>query len=126
MRVSERIPSKSLEEGRSTAPASPPRELMPTGGADRSSESVGPPPGPFERLVQIVRANEQLFRELQRVATQLARARAYLTRPGCRTALGVLAWERAKTKHAVVLARLRANRIEALQILKSPHRSGSA
>ena len=77
----------------------------------------GGPPNPFERLVQIMKENDDLLAALRQLGARLAQARAYLAEPGCNAALGNANLLRVKTKHSCVLVLLRANRIEAQRIL---------
>ena len=74
-------------------------------------------PNPFARLVQILKMNERLLGELQRLNGQLEEARDYLVRPGCNVVLGMATLDRAKRRRSAVLCRLRAHRIEADRIL---------
>ena len=74
-------------------------------------------PTPFGRLVQITRDNDRLFAEMGALAVRLRRARAYLMEPGCNALFGRACLDRAKRRYALALLNLRANRIEALQIL---------
>jgi hypothetical protein len=74
-------------------------------------------PNPFERLVQILKMNERLLGELQRLNGRLGEARDYLVRPGCNVVLGMATLARAKRRRSAVLCRLRAHRIEADRIL---------
>ena len=80
--------------------------------ADEPSE-----PNPFERLVQILKLNERLLGELQRLNGRLDQARDYLVRPACNVVLGMATLDRVKRRRSAVLCRLRAHRIEADRIL---------
>lgn len=74
-------------------------------------------PNPFEQLVRILRMNERLLGELQRLNGRLDQARDYLVRPGANVVLGMATLARAKQRRSAVLCRLRAHRIEADRIL---------
>jgi hypothetical protein len=84
-----------------------------------------PTSNPFERLVQILRMNERLLGELQRLNGRLEEARDYLARPGGNVALGMAVLGRAKRRRSAVLCRLRAQRIEADRILGGRLRRGA-
>ncbi len=75
------------------------------------------PDNDFGRMVRLVQSNEQLFAALQANRVGVAEVRAYLARPDANAVLGRARLERLKAKHSAVLARLRANRIEARQLL---------
>ncbi|MBX6313856.1 MAG: hypothetical protein IRY99_13210, partial [Isosphaeraceae bacterium] len=77
-------------------------------------------PNPLERLIQIVRSNDYLLDELGRLRDRLACARAYLTQPGCNLVLGRANLDWLRAKRAGLLAQLRANRLEACQLLNLP------
>ena len=82
--------------------------------------SVPTPPiasNPLERLAQLVVSNDRLMDELVTSRTRIVAARAYLDNPGCHARFGSAHLERCRTKHSGILAQLRANRIEALQLL---------
>jgi len=91
-------------------------ELNPVYGKTRSAMETSAS-NPFERLVQILRMNERLLGELQRLNGQLEEARDYLARPGCNVVLGMATLGRAKRRRSAVLCRLRAHRREADRIL---------
>ncbi len=75
---------------------------------------------PLERLAQIMRSNDRLMDELAVGRERVARARAYLDEPTCNARFGAAHLDRCRAKHAGVLAQLRANRIEALDLLAGP------
>src|SRR4051812_20948456 len=62
--------------------------------------STGEGPDVLERLVQIMRSNERLFAELQGLAGQINRARAYLAEPGAHAAIGEAHLGRLRTKYS--------------------------
>jgi hypothetical protein len=71
----------------------------------------------FGRLVRLVRENERLLSELDRVRGQSQRAWAYLGEPGSNPALAMAQLERLRMRRSAVLAHLRANRVEARALL---------
>ena len=72
---------------------------------------------PLERLAQLMNSNERLMDELAASRLRISDARAYLDVPGCNVRFGEAHLERCRTRHSGILAQLRANRIEALQLL---------
>ncbi|QDV38346.1 hypothetical protein [Tautonia plasticadhaerens] len=86
-------------------------------GEGRAGQSTG---DEFGRLVRLVRENERLLAELDRVRGQCRRAWAYLGEPGCNAALAMAQLERARLRRSAVLAHLRANRVEARALLGRP------
>jgi hypothetical protein len=70
-----------------------------------------------ERLVQIWSSNEQEFAELRALRIKMQRTRAYLASPGCHQLLGRAYLERMEKAHREHLARLRANRREAWELV---------
>jgi hypothetical protein len=72
---------------------------------------------PLERLIQIMQSNDRLMEELAASRDRIARARAYLDEPGRNARMGSAHLERCRVKHSGILARLRANRVEALGLL---------
>jgi hypothetical protein len=70
-----------------------------------------------ERLVQIWSSNEQEFAELRALRLKMAQARNYLASPGCHQLLGRANLERLETLHRKHLARLRANRRAAWELV---------
>jgi hypothetical protein len=89
------------------------------------SPTLLPPPAEngFERLVRLVRDNEHLFEQARELRVRLNRARTYLAEPQSNPILGHAQLNRLRNQHSGVLARLRANRIEAQELLAhtSPH-----
>ncbi len=83
----------------------------------RRSEPVAPASNPLERLAQLVIANDRLIDELTRSRARIVAALTYLDEPGCHARFGSAHLERCRDRHAAILAELRANRIEALQLL---------
>lgn len=73
--------------------------------------------GPFERLVQITRSNDDLLGELAVARRRVARAEAYAVDPRSRGRLGRALVAHARERQAAILDRLRANRREAMAIL---------
>jgi hypothetical protein len=72
---------------------------------------------PLERLSQLMNSNERLMDDLATSRLRISDARAYLDVPGCNVRFGEAHLERCRTRHSGILAQLRANRIEALQLL---------
>ncbi|RUL87251.1 hypothetical protein TsocGM_13590 [Tautonia sociabilis] len=71
----------------------------------------------FGRLVRLVRENERLHAELEAVRVRTNRAWAYLSEPGCNAALAMAQLDRLRLRRSALLAHLRANRIEARELL---------
>jgi hypothetical protein len=70
-----------------------------------------------DRLVQIWSSNEQELAELRALRVKMAQTRAYLASPGCNRLLGNACLERLETLHRKHLARLRANRRAAWELV---------
>ncbi len=70
-----------------------------------------------EQLAQIWTSNERDLAELRGLRPKVAQARAYLASPGCNRSLGLSYLERLETTRRIHLARLRANRRSAWQLL---------
>jgi hypothetical protein len=86
--------------------------------ANPQADAVPPtPPNPLERLAQLVIFNDRLMDELVISRARIVAARSYLDRPGCNARFGSAHLERCRWKHSGILAQLRANRIEALDLL---------
>jgi hypothetical protein len=86
--------------------------------ADPSSSLPStPPPNPLERLAQLVHANDRLIDDLTSSRARIVAALTYLDKPDCNIAFGSAHLQRCRTRHARILAQLRANRIEALDLL---------
>jgi len=86
----------------------------------RTPESESSPRPIFlvaDRLVQIWSSNEQEFAELRALRLKTAQTRAYLASPGCNRLLGNACLERLETLHRKHLARLRANRRAAWELM---------
>jgi hypothetical protein len=75
------------------------------------------PPNLFEQIVRLVQSNERLFAERDALVAKLGRARAHLAEPGCNRNFAMAHLKHLKLKHSSVLALLRANRLQARQIL---------
>jgi hypothetical protein len=71
----------------------------------------------LERLSQLMLSNDRLMDELVTSRARIVAARNYLDRVDCNPRFGSAHLERCRTKHSGILAQLRANRIEALQLL---------
>jgi hypothetical protein len=72
---------------------------------------------PLERLTQLLHSNDRLMAALASSRERIASARAYLDAPDCNRRFAEAHLDRARARHSSILARLRANRIEALEIL---------
>jgi hypothetical protein len=72
---------------------------------------------PLGRLIQIVRVNEHLLRELGGLNRRLDRAHLYLARPDSNPRFALSCIDHIRQKRSALLAHLRANRIESDQIL---------
>lgn len=70
-----------------------------------------------DRLVQIWSSNEREFAELRALRLKMARTRAYLASAGCNRLLGHACLERLETLRRKHLARLRANRRAAWELM---------
>ena len=85
------------------------------------TRGTNPSPRPIflvaDRLVQLWSSNEQEFAELRALRLKMARTRAYLASPGCNRLLGDANLERLETLHREHLARLRANRRAAWELV---------
>jgi hypothetical protein len=77
---------------------------------------------PLERLAQLVNANDRLIDDLASSRARIVAALVYLDKPDCNARLGSAHLHRCRKRHAGILAQLRANRIEALQLLGKPIR----
>jgi hypothetical protein len=87
----------------------------------RTSENLAlASPNPLERLAQLVTANDRLIDDLATSRTRIVAALTYLDKPDCNPRFGSVHLERCRTRHAAILAKLRANRIEALHLLGKP------
>ncbi|CAN5602598.1 hypothetical protein BH23PLA1_BH23PLA1_14290 [soil metagenome] len=71
----------------------------------------------FGRAVRLVQDNERLFAALHATTIQLRRARIYLADPTSNPTLAKLHLDRIRTRRSGILAQLRANRIEAQDLL---------
>ena len=70
-----------------------------------------------DRLVQIWSSNEREFAGLRALRVKMAQTRAYLASPGCNRLLGNACLERLEMLHRKHLARLRANRRAAWELI---------
>ncbi len=114
-------PSGSPFDGNPTTsreanPGRPPRFEAVEGG-DRRERAVAAGSNDFERMVRLLKSNESLFEELRALRRRIQGVRAYLADPSGNPAVGRAFYTRLRAKHSGVLALLRANRIEAQQIL---------
>ncbi len=83
----------------------------------RGHDDGAKPANRLERLIQIMRSNERLMADLAASRERIDRARAYLDAPGSNARFGSAHLDRCRGKHSAILAGLRANRIEALDLL---------
>jgi hypothetical protein len=68
-------------------------------------------------MVGLLRRGERLLAELRACRARIAEARAYLDRPDANPTLGLARLEQLRAKHSGWLALLRAQRIEARDLL---------
>jgi hypothetical protein len=80
-------------------------------------------PNPLERLIRIVRQNDELLARLEEQGRRLARARAYADDPESSPALGAALVDHARSGYMHILDVLRANRAEAFGILRACERA---
>jgi hypothetical protein len=95
-------------------------QIQPAPGRPRHEKSKLTPAvasNPLERLAQLMNSNERLMDELATSRLRISDARAALDVPGCNVRFGEAHLERSRIKHSGILAQLRANRIESLQLL---------
>ncbi len=96
------------------------RAMIPANGnkmADRGPE--GETSNPLARLIRIVRQNDDLLERLEAQGLRLARARAYADDPMSNPTLGTALVDHARRGYVRLLDILRANRAEALGILRA-------
>jgi hypothetical protein len=94
-----------------------PESGLPCGTPDQAGATA------FGRIVALYQSNELLLSALQKVKKNQNSARAYLETSGSNPALAEAYLLQLKAKHSAVLTMLRANRIQARQVLDRP-RSG--
>jgi len=73
----------------------------------------------FAKLARLVRSNDRLLKELRALRPRMVSARAYLTELGCHVELGQMYLQRLQDRRSRALSGLRANRIEARELLAS-------
>jgi hypothetical protein len=80
----------------------------------------GSPAGanPLQRLIRIVRENDELLGRLEVLGRRLGQSRAYADDPGSNPSLSAALVEHARAGYAKTLELLRSNRVEALGILR--------
>ena len=71
----------------------------------------------FGRLVRLVRDNERLQAELDATRARVRDAFDYLAAPNANPALALALLERLRLRRSALLAHLRANRVEARELL---------
>lgn len=71
----------------------------------------------FGRLVRLVRDNERLQAELDATRAKVRDAFDYLAAPNANPALALALLERLRLRRSALLAHLRANRVEARELL---------
>jgi hypothetical protein len=74
--------------------------------------------GDFDRMVKLLRSNEQLFGKLEDVSRRLDEVRSYLAEDDCNVTLARECHRYWRTRHSGVLTQLRANRVEARRLLR--------
>jgi hypothetical protein len=92
---------------------------IPVSGITASRRPGGETPNPLERLIRIVRQNDDLLARLEEQGRRLARARAYADDPDSNPALGAALVDHARRGYMHILDLLRANRAEAFGILRA-------
>lgn len=105
--------------------AAPRLRVMPRGGSlgglAPARHDVAPgddaPTGDLARLCAIVRENDQMQARLDDLRARLRDAADYLRGPDANATLGAARLSQLRDRRAATLDRLRANRIEALEIL---------
>jgi hypothetical protein len=97
-------------------PAKPASLKSPRLSGEASGSSLAPP-STFERIVQLVQSNDRLFTERDALLAKLEQARGYLADPDSNRNFAQAYLNHLRLKHSSVVARLRANRLEARQIL---------
>jgi hypothetical protein len=78
----------------------------------------------LERLAQLMISNDRLMDELVISRARIVTSKTYLDKPDRNLRFGLAHLERCRSKHSGILAQLRANRIEALQLLGADTTSG--
>jgi hypothetical protein len=74
---------------------------------------------PLQRLIRIVRENDELLGRLETLGRRLGQARAYADDASSNPTLAAGLVEHARAGYAKVLEQLRSNRVEALGILRA-------
>jgi hypothetical protein len=74
---------------------------------------------PLQRLIRIVRENDELLGRLAVLGRRLGQSRAYADDPRSNPSLSAALIEHARAGYAKVLEQLRSNRVEALGILRA-------
>ncbi|WP_435009342.1 hypothetical protein P12x_000594 [Tundrisphaera lichenicola] len=95
-----------------------PAPMVPTLAHQEPKKAVPPiASNPLERLAQLMLSNDRLMDELSASRTRITDARSNLDSPGSNSRFGEAHLDRCRSRHSRILAQLRANRIEALQLL---------
>ncbi len=111
--------TRSVVRGKSSSHSqTSPMPSPSTPGRARSVEPVTV--NPFERLTQLVLANDRLIEELASSRLRIDAALVYLDDPNCNARFGSIHLERCQVRHRRILAQLRTNRIEAMRLLGAP------
>jgi hypothetical protein len=79
--------------------------------------NIPKPDDALGRLAGLVESNDRLAGELRKLGRRQVDAELYLDRPGCNAALGNARLAAIRDRRRAILARLRANRIEAREFL---------
>jgi hypothetical protein len=95
------------------------RTMIPVDGIVTTCQRPTGAPNPLERLIRIVRQNDELLERLQVQGRRLARARSYADDPESSPALGTALVDHARRGYVHLLGILRANRAEALGLLRA-------
>ncbi len=76
-------------------------------------------PNVFGQLVGLMKENERLLLDLQRMNEKCRDARAYLASPDCKVTLALAYFNKVRAKRAELLTVLRANRFAGEELLAS-------
>lgn len=94
------------------------RTMIPANGIATMARPAAEVSNPLERLIRIVRQNDDLLGRLEVQARRLVRAREYASDPESSPALATALVDHASHGYVNLLGLLRANRAEALGILR--------
>ena len=95
------------------------RTMIPASGIVTTVRPAGETSNPLERLIRIVRQNDDLLGRLEVQGRRLVRARQYADDPESNPTLATALVDHARGGYVNLLGLLRANRAEALGILRA-------